>query len=61
MNGDKAMTKTEWYQWQKEVLNSEDYTEVIKRARQNAQRLFDHTSKESLVKVAVKNEDLRSR
>jgi len=50
-----------WFRWQKEVLNSEDYTEVIKRARQNAQRQFNHTSKESLVKVAVKDEDLCSR
>lgn len=57
MNGDKAMTDYEkWFRWQKEVLNSEDYTEVIKRARQNAQRQFNHTSKESLVKVAVKDE-----
>jgi hypothetical protein len=47
-----ANSSIDWAEWQKKVIR-EEYKDIIP-ARNNAQRQFDKTVKESLPKVMVK-------
>ena len=54
------MSYEEWYKHQQKVIQ-EEYAKIREKIVENAHRQFDNTNKESLIKVAVKDEDLRSR
>lgn len=47
-------TKSDWYEWQRSVIRGDEYKDILP-LRDKAQRQFDATVKESLIKVSKRD------